>query len=59
MQDSPNVDGSLLTLAGKALYVEVAALDPQHLSLAWFPTPEALDDPLPRWRTRVAAILRM
>lgn len=28
------IDGRLLTLAGKAVYVEVVVLDSQHLSLA-------------------------
>lgn len=45
----------VLTLAGKALYVEVVGLDSQHLSLAWLSTSETLDDLLPRWRTRMAA----
>ncbi len=49
----------VLTLAGEALYVEVVGLDPQHLSLAWLPAPEALDGLLPCRRTRVAAILSM
>lgn len=49
----------VLTLAGKALNVEVAGLDTQHLSFAWFPTSEALDEPLPCWWTRVAFILSL
>jgi hypothetical protein len=36
----------MLTLAGKALDVEVLGLDPQHLSLAWLPTFVALDPQL-------------
>lgn len=44
-------------LASKALYVEVIGLDSQHLSLAWLPTPEALDAPLPCWTPGMAAIL--
>lgn len=47
----------VLTLAVKTFYVEVIVLDSQHLSFAFLPTSEALDDPLFHCRTWVAAVL--
>lgn len=48
-----------LTFAGETLYVEVAALHPQHLPFAWPPTPEALDALPPCCWTRLAAVLSL
>lgn len=45
-----------LTFAGEALYVEVAVLHTQRLTLARLPTSKAPDDTLPPGGTRLGAV---